>query len=259
MPLVSGALAWGPPSSNEFKRKMSALSVTDVPEEILATKAGGGGASPLPRLRAFLGSHLLGVQARSGSPVRDVSQPAFDGAMHADAGASSGVDFPRDAPYSGRVSAEIPDDARFKATDTLQDGNIGEAHDVAMGDLSGSTDQGMRNFDVASGCESAGPLSADLGVPSERSVRSVSSQDLSMADVSSLTDLKSVSHTSYTTKQDQIKQESISGLAVQAVQAGPDHTEPTNSTTSSTKPTVFHHRFHHGARVHSSVGSVGAH
>jgi len=207
---------------------MSALCVTDVPVVIPANKAGGGGASPLPQLRAPLGSPLLGVQAWSGMPDHGVSQPAFDGAMHADAGVSSGIDFPRDAPYSGRVCAEIPDDARFKATDTLQDGNIGEAHDVAKDDLSGSTDHGMRNFDVASGCESAGPWSADLGVPNERSVRSVSSQDLSIADVSSLTDSQSVSHTSYTTKQDQIKQESISGLAVQAVRAGPDHSRVGN-------------------------------
>ena len=60
---------------------MSAMNVTDVPEEIRATKTGGGGASPLPRLRAFLGSSLLGVQARSGSPVRDVPQPTSGGAM----------------------------------------------------------------------------------------------------------------------------------------------------------------------------------
>ena len=107
VPLVSGALSWGPPSSNEFKRKMSALSVTDVPGEIPATKTGGGGASPLPQLRASLGSHLLGVQAWSGLPDHDVSQPTFDGAMHTDAGASSGVDLPCNAPSSGRACSEI--------------------------------------------------------------------------------------------------------------------------------------------------------
>ena len=154
-------------------------------------------------------------QARSGLPDRDVSQPTFGGAMHTDVRASSGVDFPRDAPSSGRVCAEILDDARLRVTDTLQDGDIGEARDVTMGDLSGSTDQGMRNCDAASGFKSAGPYLIDLGVPRERSAPSVSGLDASMSNVSNSTDHQSVSHTSqHHFKQDQNKQDQFSRLSL---------------------------------------------
>ena len=64
---------WGPPSFDEFHRKMSALCVTDVPGEIPANKADGGGTNPLPQLRVSVGSNLHGAQARSGLPDRDVS------------------------------------------------------------------------------------------------------------------------------------------------------------------------------------------
>ena len=203
---------------------MSTMSVTDVPEEILATKAGGGGASPLPRLRAFLGSHLLGVQARSGLPECEVSQTAHGGATQVDVPSDCGTDFPRNAPRSGRACSEIPGEVRLPVTDTLQDGDIGKARDVTMDDLSGSTDQGMRNCDAASGFKSAGPYLIDLGVPRERSAPSVSGLDANKSDVSNSTDRQYVSHTSITTtKPDHFNSDQFSRLTEQAVPAGPDH------------------------------------
>ena len=199
------------------------MSVTDVPEEILATKAGGGGASPLPRLRAFLGSHLLGVQARSGSPVRDVPQPMSGGAMAVDAKPSCGTDFPHSASCSVRACAEILEEVRLPVTDTLMDGDIGNAYDVKVGQLGGPTDRGVLKSDVASGPVSVGPRVLDLRVPGDRSSGSVSGLDASMSDVSNSTDHQSVSHTSqHHFKQDQNKQDQLSRLAEQAVPAGPD-------------------------------------
>ena len=152
--------------------------------------------------------------------------------MAIDVQTSCGTDFPCNASCSGRACAEIHEDARLSVTDTLHNGDIGEARDVPMGQLSDSTDLGMRNCDVASGFGSAGPPQADLGVPSERSTGSVSAQDLCMHDVSSKTDHLCVSHTSHTsTKQDQNNQDQFSRLAEQAVPAGPD--QGTTSVTSA--------------------------
>ena len=164
---------------------MSAMSVTDVPEEILATKAGGRGASPLPRLRAFLGSSLLGVQARSGSPVRDVPQPTSGGAMQVDVPSSCGTKFPCDAPYSGRACAGFLEDARSEVTDAHPSAIVDASRGAGMAQSIASADAETRNFDVATGFGSLSDRPAPLGVPSDRSERSVSSQSLNMSDVSS--------------------------------------------------------------------------
>ena len=202
---------------------MSALSVTDVPEEISATKAGGGGASPLPRLRAFLGSHLLGVQARSGLPECEVSQTAHGGATQVDVPSCCGTDFPRNAPRSGRACSEILEGARSTVTGALQGVTCDGSRDVDMGQLAESADVAMLNCGIPSGFDSAGPLLADLGDPSERSARSVSAPESCMLDVSSKTDHLCVSHTSQSsTNKLLFNQEQLSRLAEQVVPAGPD-------------------------------------
>ena len=207
---------------------MSAPSVTDVPEEIRATKTGGGGASPLPRLRAFLGSSLLGVQARSGSPVRDVPQPTSGGAMQVDVPSSCGTKFPCDAPYSGRACAGFLEDARSEVTDALPSAIVDASRGADMAQSIASVDAETRNFDVATGFGSLSDRPAPLGVPSDRSERSVSALGSCMLDVSTKTDhQQSVSHTSITTtKQDHFKPDQFSGLAEQSVPAGPDHAGP---------------------------------